>query len=59
MWHEDASLTRARSSKHLENRAGIRVLVQACLAWTSRQVYGFRNFQNYRMRVKALCGESV
>ena len=22
----------------------------------SRQAYGFRNFQNYRMRVKVLCG---
>jgi transposase len=22
----------------------------------SRQAYGFRNFQNYRMRVKMLCG---
>ncbi len=25
----------------------------------SRQAYGFRNFQNYSMRVKALCGESI
>ncbi len=22
----------------------------------SRQAYGFRNFQNYRLRVKVLCG---
>ncbi|MGH9477317.1 MAG: transposase, partial [Terriglobales bacterium] len=22
----------------------------------SRQAYGFRNFENYRMRVKVLCG---
>jgi len=22
----------------------------------NRQAYGFRNFQNYRMRVKVLCG---
>jgi transposase len=25
----------------------------------NRQAYGFRNFQNYRMRVKVLCGESA
>jgi hypothetical protein len=25
----------------------------------SRQAYGFRNFQNYRMRVKVLCGRSA
>ena len=25
----------------------------------SRQAYGFRNFENYRLRVKVLCGESA
>jgi hypothetical protein len=25
----------------------------------NRQAYGFRNFENYRLRVKVLCGQSV
>ena len=54
MWHYPIAC-RARSTWRFTRNNGITEGFQPKMEVLQRQVYGFRNFNKYRLRVKVLC----